>query len=418
MRSSGNTQTLLLVGGAGAPGMGVDIALTALEQARARGLRVHLTNQKDLIATTRPACDMAAEVSAVDPEDVHGSLAWAREALAAGKSFDVVFSLREFSLVTTAEIAAIAGVAGNSPTAVRRVRRKDECRAWLAAAGFWQPSGRLCRDASEAHAHVRGTRGPWVVKPRDGAGSEGVSLVTDPAHITAAVENLPAESRPFLVEEFVDGAEFSVEGLFLGGQPHVLAITAKEKLPPPFFVEVAHTMPAQLPDDVQRDIVASVTQALAALELRFGPFHVELWVTGRKEIVLGEMHARLGGDYIHRLLEYSIPGIELFGLVYDDALGRSADSFDFSCSRAAATRYLAPPPGKLLSVEGWDAVRDHPSVLVAELNVKPGDMIPPVRSSDDRVGAVVVGEASADKARQLALELAESVRFAVEPLSA
>lgn len=413
-RSTTTAPTLLLVGGAGAPGMGVDIAVMAMAQARTRGIRVHLTNDEPTLAETGPACELADEVTAVDPEDVLGSLEWLRGAVSAGKSFDVVFSTREFSLITTSEIAEAVGAPGNPPEAVRRTRTKDECRAWLAKAGFAQPTTWLCEDAGEAQAYLSGSAGPWIVKPRNGAGSEGVSMVSDPAELPRAVEQLPKGSKPFLVEEFVDGAEFSVEGLFLAGQPVVLAVTAKERLPLPFFVEVAHTIPAPLPTEVTRSIVDTVCSALVALELRYGLFHVELWLT-RKGIVLGEFHSRLGGGYLHRMLEYSIPGLEMFGLVFDDALGQHADSAGLQCTRGAASCYFAPPPGQLISVEGWDRVRAHPAVIAAELTAAPGDTISPMHSSGDRVGVVVVGAESADAAHRLARELVDSVDFVVEP---
>lgn len=405
--------TLLFVGGAGAPGLGVDIAVMAIAQARKRGMRVHITNDESTLAKTGPACELADEVTAMDPEDVSGSMAWVSGEMSRGKSFDVVFSTREYSLITTAEIAAIVGAPSNTTEAVRRTRIKDECRAWLAKAGFAQPEGWLCDDADDARTRMAGSTGPWVVKPRDGAGSEGVIKICDPADLPHAVENLSAESRPFLLEEFVDGTEFSVEGVFLAGKPVVLAITAKERLPMPFFVELGHTIPAPLRSEVARDIVNTVTSALAVLELWHGLFDVELWLT-QDGIVLGEFHTRLGGDYIHRLLEYSIPGLEMFGMVYDDALGRNVDSTGLHCSRGAAVRYFAPPPGRLVSIEGWDAVLAHPALIAAELNVSPGDTIPSVRSSDDRIGAVAVGAKSGDAARRLARELIESVNFVVE----
>lgn len=404
--------TMLLVGGAGAPGLGVDVAVSAMTEARSRGFRIHLMNHPSLLAPTAEACDLADQVSAVDPEDTAAATAWARQQVAAGARFDVVFCVREFSLQSAAEIAADIGAAGNPPEVVRRIRTKDACRAWLADAGFRQPAVWVCADAGEARARATGP-GPWVVKPRSGGGSEGVSLVRDPGTFAQAIAVLPAGARPFLVEEYVSGREFSVEGLFLHGKPRVLAITAKEKLPPPFFVEIGHTMPADLPAEVQHDIEETVGRALQTLGVCFGLFHVELWLTD-DGIVLGELHGRLGGDYIHRLLAFAIPGVAMFGRVMDDALGRPSPPFDGRCVRGAATRYLTPPPGRVLAIEGWDEASAHPAVIVHELRVGPGDTIVPPRSSDDRVGALVVGGDTAREAGQLADRLAASVRFVVD----
>ncbi|MEV4050692.1 ATP-grasp domain-containing protein [Amycolatopsis sp. NPDC049688] len=399
----------LFLGGAGPVASSLDIATAALTQARARGIRSHLTNTEANLAATARVAALADAVSAVDPEDAAESARWVRER---GERFDVVLGLRDTVVVAAAEAAAAVGAPGNPPDAVRLVRNKDECRAALAAAGFRQPAVRLCTSVAEAAAFTAGSAGPWVVKPRDAMASIGVRKVRSAAELPGAVRQLP-DPGLFLVEEFVPGPEFSVEGVFLGGKPEVLAITAKETLPPPCFVEVGHVLPAELPAVTRREIERQVTAALTALGLRFGIFHVELWLTG-DGVVLGEVHGRPGGDWLHLLLAHAIPGLELFGLVFDDVLGRGTGPVP-APSRAAAARFLAPPPGRLIEVHGWDAVTAHPGVLYAELTVAPGAVTGPVRQSTDRAGVVVAGADTPARARALAAELASSVEFVVDP---
>src|SRR5262249_28557970 len=167
---------------------------------------------------------------------------------------------------------------------------------------------RLCASEADAQAFLRETSGPWIVKPRDAMGSNGVSQVSSAANLPMALALLP-DPDTFLVEEFVTGSEFSVEGIFLGGRPRILAITAKETVSPPFFVETAHALPADLPASQRRDIEETVSAALLILGLRTGAFHVELWLTPTG-VVLGEVHGRFGGDWIHKMLEHAIPGVE------------------------------------------------------------------------------------------------------------
>ncbi len=244
-------------------------------------------------------------------------------------------------------------------------------------------------------------------------GSIGVSLVRTPEDLPTAVEALPDPSEAFLVEEFVEGREYSVEGIFLGGRPKVLAVTGKETMAPPHFVEVAHVLPAILPEATRAEIDRQVCAALTELGLHYGIFHVELWIT-RRGIVLGEFHVRPGGDGIYLMLAHVIPGLDLFRRVYEDALGRDVDD-GLTPSRAAAVRFVLPPPGRLISVDGWDRVLNHPAVLFAELEVEPGAVIKPVRGSDDRVGLVIVGAENSIAAQRLAAELVDCVKFVVAP---
>ncbi|ASU78654.1 carboxylate--amine ligase [Actinopolyspora erythraea] len=408
-----NPPTMLFVGGAGNSRLAVDVAEQALGQARRRGLRTHVINQEDTLAATPSVSAAADVVSAVDFTRPGESSRWARERVAAGERFDVVFGVRDIAQEAVAEVSDILGVAGNPTSAVRRVRTKDTCRAALREAGFPQPSWRVCTDAAEARDFLDSSTGPWVIKPRDATGSQGVSRVTGHADLHTALEFLPAGSS-FLVEEFVEGAEFSVEGVFLGGVPTVLAVTAKEKISLPYFSEVGHVIPAQLPEFARREMERQVTSALLALGLRYGQFHVELWWTSNG-VVLGEFHVRNAGGWIHRMLAHAIPGLEWFGHVYDDARGVPAGGPELTPTRGAAVRFFTPPPGRLISISGWEEVLAHPAVLDAELTVVPGDVLGAPRSFEDRVGQLVVGAETSGQARKIARGLAESVHFEVQP---
>ncbi|EOD70623.1 ATP-grasp domain-containing protein [Amycolatopsis vancoresmycina] len=401
---------LLFVGGARPLSFSLDMAAEALAQAAARGIRVHVTNTAEVLEATADVVAKADGTSVVDVLRPGESAAWAR---GSGERFDAVYALQELAQVAVAETAEAVGAPGNPPEAVHRVRTKDACREALAAAGFPQPVVRLCADLAEAEAFLRDHTGPWIVKPRDAMGSTGVSLVTEAAELPAALALLP-DAKAFLVEQFVEGPEFSVEGVFLGGEPKILAVTAKEKVPPPFFVETGHVLPAPLPDARWREIDEQVSAALKTLGLRVGGFHVELWLT-TAGVVLGEVHGRFGGDWIHRMLAHAIPGLELYGLVFDDMLGRPLPEVSLEPSRGAAVRYFTPPPGRLAAVEGWDEVLAHPAVLYAELGVQAGDVIRPLHRSGDRVGLVVVGADTAEAASALAADLVNSVKFVPEP---
>jgi biotin carboxylase len=405
--------SLLLVGGANPLPSSVDIVTRAITEARRRGIRVHLTQTRAALARTAEVNALADAVSALDPDDADACERWLAERHAEGARYDLVLGLRDGVQESVARSAAYLGVPGNAPDAVRRTRNKDACRAALAAAGFRQPAVRLCASADDAAAFLRKSRGPWVVKPRDGMASIGVRKVLGPDDLPAAIAALP-DPTLFLVEEFVEGPEYSVEGVILSTGPKVLAVTEKEVLPPPHFVEVGHVLPAPLAPEVRQDIDQQVTAALRALGLRFGVFHVELWLTG-DGVVLGEVHVRPGGDWLHRLLAHAIPGLELFGLLYDDLLGLGPLPADLTATRAAAVRFLVAPPGRLTAVDGWDGILAHPSVLHAELTVSPGDVIAPVRQSGDRAGYVVVGAPTPEAARALAAELAGSLRLRTAP---
>lgn len=351
-----------------------------------------------LVGADTPAA--LASVSFVDETvafDVHSPAA-ARDWVRGRTDIDAVLTVQELCVEATAAVADELGLPGNTPAVVRGIRTKDVCRERLRSAGFAQPRVAVCTTRAEAEAFTREHRGPWVVKPRDGFGSTGVTLVHTVAELPAAlaaVGNLSAsldkfgvhssaEPGSFLIETFVAGAEFSAEGVMLGGRPHVLAVTAKRTNTD--FIETGHRV-APLTDPALATAADTVARAITAAGVTHGAFHVEFWVTDRG-VVLGEVHARPGGDYIHALVEHSRPGLELYRLMIDDLLGRPPAPVPPQ-TRTARSEFVLLPAGRLRAVEGWAAVTADPSVLAAELWVRPGEDIPPITDNLDRHGVLV-----------------------------
>ncbi|MEW2485788.1 ATP-grasp domain-containing protein, partial [Streptomyces sp. NPDC048411] len=274
--------TVLILGGA-APvhaGHGRDLSLRALTQIRARGSRVVVTDTAEALAAAPEYAALADETHAVDYTDPAACVSWALD-YRRDHPVDAVMGFREYAVVAVAAVAAALGLAGNPPELVRTVRSKDRCREVLRAQGFRQPALALCSSAEEIVGFLEAHGGPVVVKPRDAAGSAGVVLV---AHARQAVDALALArsggggggTDVVLVEEFVSGPEFSIEGMVTGGSPRVLAITRK-LLAEGTFVEAGHVTPVRLPQGQHDDIGEEAARALKALGVTSGIFHVECW---------------------------------------------------------------------------------------------------------------------------------------------
>ncbi len=402
----------LLLGADWPAPLGEDIAVRALLEGRALGAWTHVTDRTPSLAAAATLRELADVYSAVDFAHADEWVAWAKSMVAGGARFDMVFDIGSRSQQAAAEVAAEIGAPGNDPKAVQLVGDKDRCRAALSAAGFVQPSFRLCADRAEAAEFLRDTRGPWIVKPRQSAGGNTVSLVRRPVDLTAALARLPAD-QDFLVEQFVRGREFSAEGVFLDGESHILAVAEKQLDRGPRLRTAARVLPADLPAFDLAEVENTVVAALRDLALSFGAFHVGLWLTDAG-VVLGTVKARLGGGWTHVLLAHAIPDLELCGLIYADALGHPATAQPLVAQRAAAVRFLMAPSGRFVRVEEWRRVLDHPAVLRAELFVEPGALID--AEDGGYVGMIIVAARTPGEATTVAADLAGSSRVVVEPI--
>ncbi|MCA1655774.1 MAG: hypothetical protein LC635_04910 [Pseudonocardiaceae bacterium] len=177
--------------------------------------------------------------------------------------------------------------------------------------------------------------------------------------------------------------ELSAEGVVLGGVPKVLALVSKKTNAR--GVVTGHRAPAPLDDTAAARATEAIEQGVAAAGVTHGLFHVEFWLTAGG-VVLGAVHARPGGHHIHALVEHSRPGLELYGQLLDDLLGRPAEPIP-PVTRAAGAEFLLLPPGRLYAVAGWHDVVNHPRTLAADLLVAPGDEL----ATRDRHGLIAAG---------------------------
>lgn len=306
-----------------------------------------------------------------------------------------IVSLTEPGLEPAAAAVQQLGVMGVAPGVVRATRNKLEMRRILERKAPHLNPAFAPGDDPEAVARLFTGRGRVVAKPVDGFGSTAVALLDH-------VHDLPPERRTAatLLEQFAEGLEFSVEMLSSDGR-HVLVAIA-EKGTTHGFVEVSHTMPPpSLGAHRQRLVERSVGELLDALGVTDGPSHTEVKVDGDKVIVI-ETHNRLGGDGIADLVELTT-GIDWrrAALGWPTGAGLRRDT---AAAAAAATVFLTAAPGRVTAV-GPQPHLTHGSIAEWNVSVKPGDIVQPLRSSEDRLGMAVLIAPSATECITAVAEL-------------
>src|SRR4029079_11446827 len=107
-----------------------------------------------------------------------------------------------------------------------------------------------------------------------------------------------------LVEGFIPGREYALEGLMHHGELRVLAIFDKpDPLDGPFFEETIYVTPSTASTGVQRAVVETVGQAARAIGLQHGPVHAECRVNDAGVFIL-EVAARPIGVCAARALGF------------------------------------------------------------------------------------------------------------------
>ena len=207
--------------------------------------------------------------------------------------------------------------------------------------GVHQPRFRRLSSLTEMAVAARELSYPMVVKPNDGGGSLGVLLIGDADGLRVACEALTGLNNfdggafdGWMVEEYVEGDEFSVQGVVREGHVTILTVCEKIIATEPLrdgtavwgFRETGHVAgPGALADI---DMVQFTRTCLAAVGYRHGPFHVDL-MRKADQMHLLEMGFRLSGFRVADLVT-RVSGIdwgdEAFRALLDEPQGRIDDT--------------------------------------------------------------------------------------------
>ena len=207
------------------------------------------------------------------------------------------FSL-ESALPTVVYVAKKLGLVSNSQESVELTQSKFAQRQALEKAGILVPKYYLVESMDDLNKVQ--CRFPVIVKPVDSGGSQGICKVDAQEKLVEAYQYAIEYSRTSkaIVEEYVDGREFSVEYISHQGKHYFLQITDKVTSGAPRFVEMQHHQPADIPESVRERIKKMVECALTALKIENSASHTEIKWNSNGELFIIETGARMGGDFI------------------------------------------------------------------------------------------------------------------------
>ncbi|MFG2293049.1 pyridoxal-phosphate dependent enzyme [Streptomyces sp. NPDC048603] len=333
-----------------------------------------------------------------------------------------VTTTSDFYVPVVAGLADWLDLPGNPAEAVAACRDKAVTRRVLRDAGVGQPRFAVLTDPAEAAAAVRETGLPCVVKPADDSGSNAVLLCSTAEEVAAHAERILAvrtnarglpTAGTVLVEEYLDGPEYSVETFSHDGVATCVGITAKEVTSGPWFVETGHLFPAPLLPAAAAEIAEAVGAALKAIGWELGATHTEVKLTPRGAAVI-EINPRLAGGMIPEAVRHAT-GIDLLEQQVRAATGMPVDLTPSRAASAGIRFLLADRPGTVRSVEGADAARGVDGVASLTLSTREGATVRPAQNAYDRLGHVIATAPDPAAVRSALDTAANALRITIAP---
>lgn len=327
----------------------------------------------------------------------------------------VIHPCSEVSMNVMGRINDELGLAGITKEQAIRATNKHLMREAFEKGNAPSPKSILTDCAEDAWEHLQNdfsTDG--ILKPSRNSGSRGIAKVVrdmNKADFINAYNIALNESRDksVLIEQFIEGPEFSIEIIVWNGKVNVLTVTDKKTTGAPHFVELGHNQPSCYSKEDVETLKAAAVAGVKALGVNNCACHAEAKLMNGKAYLM-EIGARLGGDFISTELTHLSTGVDMVAAAINVALGLEPDLSVKEEPKGACIRYFCPKPGKLISVSNTE-VLNSPHVYKKEIYVHEGDIIPEVTSSLSRSGHVIVIEETPQKAIELAERLIREVEF-------
>lgn len=314
-----------------------------------------------------------------------------------------VIAVGDQPTVLAARVTGALGLPGHPVAAAQATRSKPLMRRALAVARMRTPwFFELASNADVASVAAR-VPYPCVVKPLGLSGSRGVIRADSRAQFIDAAGRVRALlARPdvraqrtgltdrLLVEGFIDGEEYAVEGLLTAGVFRLLALFDKpDPLDGPYFEETIYVTPSRAPGHLQDAIAAEVQRAATAIGLVHGPVHAECRV-GPAGITMLEVAARPIGGLCSSVLRFE-RGAEtapLEELLLRHAIGDDVSGWQREGLSAGVMMIPIPRRGSYKAVRGEAAASAVPAIEEVKITAKPDQLLERLPEGDSYLGFI------------------------------
>ena len=300
------------------------------------------------------------------------------DAVAARGPFDGIVAVGDRPSYVASVLAQHLALRFSPPSSVLGAKNKFLSREKFQAAGLLTPEYQLLEHPTPPQRY------PCVLKPLGLSGSRGVIRANNDAEFLAAfsrIKNIAAEPS-ILVEDFIPGHEYALEGLVTNGHLQVFALFDKpDPLDGPFFEETIYvTVPQQpaISDTVQR--------AVTALGLTDGPIHAEMRVNPAGVWML-EIAARPIGGLCSRVLRFS-KGESLEELILLAATGADVSQARLAEGAHAVMMIPIPRAGIYNGVSGLGQARAVAHIEDIVITAKQGHAMIPLPEGASYLGFI------------------------------
>ncbi len=335
--------------------------------------------------------------------------------------FDGVITTCDYYIDMVSDIAKALGCPCPFPNQVKNVRYKHMLRQSLDE--IYNPQYELAYEWQDVLSATNKIGYPVVLKPVDLASSAYVRLIQNERELKEAYDQLEAFSInwreqkrdcTYLLEEYMDGDEVSIEAITYDGHTTIVGMTQKKLIGAPYFIEGGHMFPADLPLDMEKEIFECVIKALEATEYNHGVSHTEVKLTTKGPKIV-EINPRCPGGHIVEIIEL-VNGVDMLQAFITLSLGMKPEIKKVDTEiTSACVQFLTPPRGgKIIDIEGLETLSSDKNIVSYEVENCIGKTLGEPIDNAGRIGRIITRDDKGYDAMLYANKAMEKIKLVFE----
>jgi hypothetical protein len=280
---------------------------------------------------------------------------------------------------------------GISATSSALFTDKSKMRLFQSVHGYDFPRFRLLENIEMFHDYSDELRFPLVLKPLDGKGSNGVFKLQSFIELTNKYQVAINSSQyaSVLIEEFIEGTEFTVEGFKFDNKHVSLAISKKTHYPDHPTIAKSLKFDYFFNQSMSEFLVMH-NEMIMLSGLEFGITHSE-YIYSNNKYYLVEFAARGGGTNISSRIVPAISGIRPQVLLINKLLNCNLDYSNNAISKIVLLEFLRFDENRIVKgIIGCEQILEYDFVIDFSLSLTVGIIVPSLSSDSSRHGYFII----------------------------
>lgn len=298
---------------------------------------------------------------------------------------------------------------------------KFKMRVFCKENGFDYPEFSICYNMDQAiNFYRKSGLKKIIMKPLDCNSSRGVFIINDEQDV---IDNFDAaiffsrKKKAVICERYLDGVEFTVDGIMTGSKHYSLVISEKKHYEHNENIACELFFSYSNPDFDYEKLREINDSYVEKTKLKFGFTHAEYKYEKGKYYLI-EIGARGGGNFISSHIVPLLTGFDNYDFLIKKSLGLKYDIDlkveDQNVNRCAVLRFFdIDTEGYVEGIDNIDLLADNEKIVMYEFRFKEGDYISKAENDSKRIGFYIAYEEEQNKLRAMIDEISKKVKIRI-----